>query len=174
MILLLFVPCLILCFFFCICIPRYVEHNALSIYSQTLSSTLFNHAFRRRSDSYREVDVTSFDLYQREMDQYEAGHPCPNAPEHQGTNQNQDSDQDYNRQTPPQEHVIHENLSLTPAPIPGPIIDQDRLEWFTETCKMTDNNMEDALEKEDSLTYSRETQILLPTSGPPIDPYNTR
>ena len=48
------------------------------------------------------------------------------------------------------------------------------LEWFTEMCKMTETDMEDALQKEDSLTYSHETQISLPTSGPHIDPHNTR
>ena len=89
-----------------------------------------------------------------------------NAPTHQ---ENQDTD--LNCQTPPQEH--HENLSLTPAAIPGPIVDQDRTDWFTDIYRMTDIDMEDALQKEDSLiTYSRETQILLPTSGPPIDPDN--
>ena len=38
---------------------------------------------------------------------------------------------------------------------------------------MTETNFEE-IPAEDSLTYSCETQILLPTSGPPIDPYNTR
>ena len=38
---------------------------------------------------------------------------------------------------------------------------------------MADTDMEDALQTEDSPTYSRETQILTPTSGPP-DPHNTR
>ena len=93
------------------------------------------------------------------------------VPEHQDTNQNLDPDQDHHCQTPPQEHVISKNLSLTPAPIPAPSVDQDRPEWFTEMCNMTDTDMEDALQKEDSLTYSHET---LPTSGPPIDPHNTR
>ena len=106
--------------------------------------------------------------------QDEAVHHGLNIPEHQDTNQNLDSDQDHHCQTPPQEHVIHENLSLTPAPIPGLSVDQDRPEWFTEICKMTETDMEDALQREDSLTYSHETQILLPTSGPPIDPHNTR
>ena len=87
-----------------------------------------------------------------------------NAPEH---HQNQDSDQDHHCQTPPQEHVIH--LSLTPAAIPGLSVDQDRPEWFTEMCKMTET---DIPQREDSLTYSRETQILLPASCPPIDPDN--
>ena len=45
-----------------------------------------------------------------------------------------------------------ENPSLDPTT--GPILDQDKCE--------------------DSLTYSHETQILLPTSGPPVDPHNTR
>ena len=107
-------------------------------------------------------------------DQDEADHHGLNVLEHQDTNQNQDTDQDHHCQTPPQEHVIHENLSVTPALIPAPSVDQDRPEWFTEMCKMTDTDMEDALQKEDSLTYSHETQILLPTSGRPIDPYNTR
>ena len=70
--------------------------------------------------------------------------------------------------------MIQENLSLTPAPIHGLSVDQDRPEWFTEMCKMTDINMEDSLQREHSLTYSHETQILLPTCGPPIDPHNTR
>ena len=108
------------------------------------------------------------------IDQDEAVHHGLNVPEHQDTNQNMDTDQEHHCQTPPQEHVIHENLSLTPAPIPGLSVDQDRPKWFTEMCKMTETDMEDALQREDSLTYSHETQILLPTSGPPIDPYNTR
>ena len=55
----------------------------------------------------------------------------------------------------PLELCVHENpLVLSLDPTTGPILDRDK-------CK-------------DSLTYSRETQILLPTSGPPIDPYNTR
>ena len=50
---------------------------------------------------------------------------------------------------------VHENpLMLSLYPTTGPILDQDKCE--------------------DSLTYSHETQILLPTSGPPIDPHNTR
>ena len=44
-------------------------------------------------------------------------------------------------------------------------------QWCTETCKMTDTDMENP---KDSLTHSHKTQILLPTPGPPIDPYNTR
>ena len=39
---------------------------------------------------------------------------------------------------------------------------------------MTDTDVEDGLQTKDSLTHSHETQILLPTSGPPIDPHNTR
>ena len=116
------------------------------------------------------------------QDEDEADYFGLNTPEHQEKYQNQDSDQDHHCQTPPQEHVIHENLSLTHPLIPGPSVDQDRPEWFTEMCKMTETEMskmtetdkEDALRKEDSLTYSRKTQILLPTSGPPIDPHNTR
>ena len=55
-----------------------------------------------------------------------------------------------------------------------PIVDQGKPEWFTETRKMTDIDMKDAQQRKDSLTYSHETQILLPTSGPPIDPHNTK
>ena len=55
----------------------------------------------------------------------------------------------------PPELCVHENHLISRLdPITGPILDQDKCE--------------------DSLTYSHETQILLPTSGPPIDPYNTR
>ena len=43
-------------------------------------------------------------------------------------------------------------------------VDQERLEWFTETCERMDTNMENVLQREDSLTHSRDTQILLPTS----------
>ena len=109
-------------------------------------------------------------------DQDKAVHHGLTVPEHQDTNQNQDTDQDHHCQTPPEKPVQHGNISLTSAPIPGLSVDQDRLEWFTEICKMTEADMEDALvlRKEDSLTYSRETEILLATSGPPIDPYNTR
>ena len=98
----------------------------------------------------------------------------PATVEHHDTNQNVVTYQDHHCQTPPQEHVIHEHLSLTPSPISGLSVDQDRPEWFTEMCKMIETDMEDALQREDSLTYSHETQIFLPTSGPPIDPYNTR
>ena len=56
----------------------------------------------------------------------------------------------------------------------GLIVDQDRPEWFTEIYNMTDAEMEAALLREESLIYSHEIQILLPTSGPPIDPHNTR
>ena len=107
-------------------------------------------------------------LVLRMRDQDEADLHGLTIPEHQDTNQN------HHCQTTPQEHVIHENLSLTPDPIPGLSVDQDRPEWFTEMCKMTDIDMEDALRTEDSLAYRQETQILLPTSGPPIDPHNTR
>ena len=117
------------------------------------------------SESYQELLV-------RKRDQDEDHHGVT-IPEHQNTNQNVDTDQGHS-QAPPQEHVIHENLSLTLAPIPGPIIDQERPDWFAETCKMTETDIEDALQREDSLTYSHETQILLPTSGPPIDLHNTR
>ena len=55
----------------------------------------------------------------------------------------------------PSELRVHENpLMLSLYPTTGPILNQDKCD--------------------DSLTYSHETQILLPTSGPPIDPYNTR
>ena len=113
-------------------------------------------------------------LVLRMRDEDEADLHDLTIPEHQDTNQNQDSDQDHHCQPPSQEHVIHENLSLTPAPVPGSSVDQDKPEWFTEMCKMTETDMEDALQREDFLTYSHETQILLPTSGPPIDPHNTR
>ena len=69
--------------------------------------------------------------------------------------------------------VIIEDYCLSPNPTSGPIVDQSG-PMFTETCKMTDTDMEDALRREHSLTHSHETQILLPTSGPPIDPHNTR
>ena len=48
------------------------------------------------------------------------------------------------------------------------IVDQDRPERFSETHKITDTDMENLLQREDSFTYSLETQILLPT------PHNTR
>ena len=59
----------------------------------------------------------------------------------------------------PPELFAHENpliLSLNPTTGPCNVVEVD------------------TLHSEDSLTYSHETQILLPTSGPPIDPYNTR
>ena len=130
-----------------------------------------------RSKEFTEVTQTAFEgIPQRDdyLTQGEADNSGLNTPEHQEEYQIQDTDQDHHCQTPPQEHVIHENLSLTTAPIPGLSVDQERPEWFTEMCKMTDTDMEDALQREDSLTYSHETQILLPPSGPPIDPYNTR
>ena len=56
----------------------------------------------------------------------------------------------------------------------GPIVHQEIPDCFNEMCKNTETEIKCALQREDSLTYSHETQILLPTSGPPIDPYNTR
>ena len=56
-------------------------------------------------------------------------------------------------------------------PTASSTVNQGRPEWFTETCKITDADMENVLQREDSLTHSRETQILLPTF---IDPHNTR
>ena len=48
----------------------------------------------------------------------------------------------------------------------GPVVDLERPpQWCTETCKTTNTDVKNALE--------RGTDILLPTSGPPIDPYNT-
>ena len=57
-------------------------------------------------------------LVLRIRDQDEDLH-CLTIPEYQDTNQNQDTDQDHHCQTPSQEHVIHENLSLTPAASPS-------------------------------------------------------
>ena len=55
----------------------------------------------------------------------------------------------------PSELCVHENLLiLSLDPTTGPILDQEKCE--------------------DSLTYSHETQILIPTSDAPIDPQNTR
>ena len=60
-----------------------------------------------------------------------------------------------------QGHTPELHPSLDPTT--RPILDQDK-------CVVE----VDILHSEDSLTYSHETQILLPTSGPPIDPHNTR
>ena len=70
----------------------------------------------------------------------------------QDTNQNLDTDQGYHSQIPTQKPVQHKNLSLTPDLIPGLSVDQDRPEWFTEMCKMTDTDVEDALQREVCLT----------------------
>ena len=63
---------------------------------------------------------------------------------------------------------------LSPNPISGPIVDQDRPEWLAKSHKMRDTDVEDGLQTKDSLTHSHETQSLVPTSGPPIDPHDTR
>ena len=87
--------------------------------------------------------------------------------EYSNTLEQQDTDRD---QTSAHAVIIKAHC-LTSHTTSGPIIDQGRPKWFTETRKMTETDMEDALQREDSLTH---TQILPPTSGPPIDPHNTR
>ena len=67
------------------------------------------------------------------------------------------------------DHTTVQNLLCYTA---GPVVDLDRPpQQGTEIYKnkATDTNIENALQKEDSLPYSHKTQILLPTSGPPID-----
>ena len=67
--------------------------------------------------------------------------------------------------------LIFENPSLLLSATAGPILDQGH-QFSTDL--ISDAHSEDTQQRKGSLTYSRETQILLPTSGPPIDPDNTR
>ena len=111
------------------------------------------------------MDASLFEHRRLLKDQCDAEVPSLSTPEH--------LDQDIAQccQTPPQ---THGNQFLTPYVIPRLSVDQERPELLTEIFNTAYNHLEDIPQGVDSLTYSHETQILLPTSGPLIDPHNTK